>query len=194
MSWFPVTVTLAAYALGSVSFGLIFAKRAGVDLRSVGSGNVGATNAGRAMGRSTGRLVLVLDALKGALPVLLMGLATRFDTRWMALAAWAAVVGHCWPIWHGLRGGKGAATAAGAMLVLAPVAGVVAIVVYAVTKRVSRKVSVGSLAGASAGAAIALMLDPLHASAWGAVAIACVVWVRHADNLARLRRGEEPDG
>ncbi len=194
MPWASGAIVLASYALGSISFGLILAARRGVDLRAVGSGNVGATNAGRALGRRAGRIVLLLDALKGLAPTLVAALVAGLDSPWTAAAGLAAVLGHCWPIWHGFRGGKGAATAAGAMLVLAWPAGLAAILSYLAAKRVSRKVSVGSLTGSLVGALVAMALGPLRAAAWGALAIAIVVWARHTDNLARLRRGEEPDG
>ncbi|MBX7197432.1 MAG: glycerol-3-phosphate acyltransferase [Sandaracinaceae bacterium] len=194
MPWVEISLLVAAYALGSISFGLVLAARRGIDLRTVGSGNTGATNAGRALGKREGRVVLVLDAAKGVVPALVAAWWLGRQSPWTASIAAAAVVGHCWPVWHGFRGGKGAATAAGAMLVLSWIAGLAAIATYLVGKRASRKVSVGSLSGAAIGALVAFGLEPARAPAWGAVAIALVVWVRHADNLARLRRGEEPDG
>jgi len=184
---------VAAYALGSISFGLIVAARSGVDLRAVGSGNTGATNVGRTIGKREGRVVLVLDALKGLLPAAAAASWLGPTSPWTAGAAAAAVAGHCWPIWHGLRGGKGAATAAGAMLVLSWPAGLVAIATYLVAKRMTRKTSVGSLAGATVGAIVAAALGATSPPAWGAATIALLVWVRHADNLDRLARGEEPD-
>ncbi|MBN8612873.1 MAG: glycerol-3-phosphate acyltransferase [Deltaproteobacteria bacterium] len=194
-----IALVVLAYALGSISFGLIIAGRRGIDLRSVGSGNTGATNVGRAVGKREGRVVLLLDGLKGALPALLAGAWSGLDSAWTAATAVAAVAGHCWPIWHQFRGGKGAATAAGAMLVVAWPAGLAAIATYLIAKRASRKVSVGSLAGATVGAAVAIVGAATwdtggHAAAFGACAIALLVWIRHADNVARLRRGEEPDG
>jgi glycerol-3-phosphate acyltransferase PlsY len=194
-----IALVLFAYALGSISFGLIIASRRGVDLRAVGSGNTGATNVGRTVGKREGRVVLVLDAVKGALPALLAAAWSGLDSAWTAATAVAAVAGHCWPIWHGLRGGKGAATAAGAMLVIAWPAGLTAVATYLIAKRASRKVSVGSLAGATVGAIVAIVGALTwdvggYAAAMGACAIALLVWIRHADNVARLRRGEEPDG
>ncbi len=193
-----IALVALAYALGSISFGLIIASRRGVDLRSVGSGNTGATNVGRAIGKREGRVVLVLDGLKGALPTLLAVAVHGGESVWTAATAVAAVAGHCWPLWHGFRGGKGAATAAGAMLVVSWPAGLAAIATYLVAKRASRKVSVGSLAGATVGALVAcawLLVRPTAVwCAAGAAVIALLVWIRHADNVARLRRGEEPDG
>jgi glycerol-3-phosphate acyltransferase PlsY len=192
--WWPqAALVVLAYLVGSISFGLIVAARRGIDLRSVGSGNTGATNVGRALGKREGRLVLVLDAAKGLLPTLAGALTRGVDDPWTAGVALAAVAGHCWPVWHGFRGGKGAATAAGAMLVLCWPAGLGAIATYLGAKRASRKVSVGSLAGAAVGALLAGLVAGTTAPFGGALGIAALVWARHADNIARLARGEEPD-
>lgn len=184
-------LALAAYLLGSISFALIAAARAGVDLRIEGSGNPGATNVGRVLGKRTGRVVLVLDLAKGALPA---GVAWALGVggSWSAVVGVAAVAGHCFPIWHGFRGGKGAATAAGVMLVLAPLGGVAAVLTYVIAKRLSKRASVGSLLGASLGALVASFTveAPRIAMAWTIVVLVCV---RHADNLARLANGTEPE-
>lgn len=183
----------AAYLLGSISFGLIAARRAGVDLRGEGSGNVGATNVGRVLGKRTGRLVLALDAAKGALPALTAWGLLGLDHPWTAATGAAAVVGHCFPIWHRLRGGKGAATSAGVMLALVWPAGLTAIVLYVVLKKVTRRASVGSLVGALAGAVTTwLWLGPTP-RAYMAVGILAVVVLRHTSNIGRLIRGVEPE-
>lgn len=187
------TLALGAYLLGSVSFGLLAARRRGVDLREVGSGNIGATNVGRALGKRTGRVVLVLDAAKGAIPALLAFFLLGPDAPWTGAVGVAAVVGHCYPIWHGFRGGKGAATAAGVMLALVPPAGAVAVVVYVGLKKLTKRASVGSLAGALAGALCAwLWLGTNSPRVMAAAAIVVVVFSRHLSNLRRLVRGEEP--
>ncbi len=185
-------LALSAYLLGSISFALIAAKRAGVDLRSEGSGNPGATNVGRVLGKRTGRVVLVLDLVKGALPA---GLATGLlgpDDPWTAATGAAAVAGHCFPIWHALRGGKGAATAAGVLLVLVPVAGLAAAATYLVAKRAAKRASVGSLLGALVGGGTTV-LTTLGPRAWMAGVIVALVFARHADNLVRIARGTEPE-
>lgn len=183
---------LFAYALGSISFALVAASRAGVDLRAEGSGNPGATNVGRVLGKRTGRVVLALDLAKGALPSALALTAFGPDAPWTSASGVAAVAGHCFPIWHRLRGGKGAATAAGVMLVLAPVGGLLGALTYVVLKRVSKRASVGSLAGALVGGASTALLAG-GPRVWMAAAIVVLVFVRHADNLARLVRGTEPE-
>ncbi len=185
-------LALFGYLLGSVSFALVAAKRAGVDLRAEGSGNPGATNVGRVLGKRTGRVVLGLDLAKGALPA---GLALAFlgaDSPWTAATGTAAVAGHCFPLWHRLRGGKGAATAAGVLLVLAPIAGVAAALTYLLGKRVTKRASVGSLLGALVGAATTLATTT-GPRVWMACAIVVLVFARHANNIARLAGGTEPE-
>ncbi|MFK7985380.1 MAG: glycerol-3-phosphate acyltransferase [Sandaracinaceae bacterium] len=184
--------TLGAYLFGSVSFGLIAARRAGVDLRAEGSGNVGATNVGRLLGKRTGRVVLLLDALKGALPTAAAFGLLGPESPWTAGTGVAAVVGHCFPLWHGLRGGKGAATAAGVMLAAVPWAGVAAALAYGVLKKATHRASVGSLGGAAVGAGVAWAWLGQSPRAWMALAILAVVALRHTSNIGRLLRGEEP--
>lgn len=185
-------LTVAAYLLGSISFGLLAAKRAGVDLREVGSGNIGATNVGRALGKRTGRVVLLLDAAKGAGPALAAWRLFGLDDPWTAAVGVAAVVGHCFPVWHRFRGGKGAATAAGVMLALVPYAGLAAAVTYVGLKKLTKRASVGSLGGALLGAVIAAALLGPSPRSYMTGAILAVVTLRHASNIVRLVRGQEP--
>ena len=126
-------VLLASYLLGSIPFSYLVARTRGVDVRTVGSGNVGATNVMRSAGKAAGIAAFVLDAAKGALAALLArkvapGLAVP------PLAAVAAIVGHMYPVWLGFRGGKGVATGAGAFLPLAPLATVAGLVAFALTR------------------------------------------------------------
>ena len=185
-------LTAGSYLLGSVSFGLLAARRAGLDLRGQGSGNIGATNAGRVLGKKTGRVVLALDAAKGALPALVARAALGPDDPWTAAVGVAAVVGHCYPAWHRLQGGKGAATAAGVMLALHPPAGLAAAATYVALKKATGRASVGSLAGAMVGAGVTWATLGPSPRTFMTGAILGVVVARHADNLARLVRGEEP--
>lgn len=190
--WVGPTLVIAAYLIGSISFGLVVARQRGVDLRAVGSGNVGATNVGRALGKTTGRVVLALDALKGAAPVLVARLLCGSSSMWTAAAGVAAVFGHVLPVWHGLRGGKGAATGAGVLLAAEPIAGGVAIVGYLAGKGLTRRASVGSLLGASLGAGVTWLLAPRDPRAWMATAIFLIVVAAHGRNIVRLVKGEEP--
>jgi glycerol-3-phosphate acyltransferase PlsY len=185
---------VAGYLLGSISFGLIAAKRAGIDLRAVGSGNIGATNVARALGKNQGRIVLVLDALKGAVPVLaIRWLATTDEAPYlMAWAGLAAIVGHLAPLWHGFRGGKGAATGLGVLLAADPISGLIAAMTFWGMRALSGYTSVGSIVGALAGAASSLGLHGLTPISRLALVIALLVAVSHRSNIKRLREGSEP--
>lgn len=186
-------IALGGYLLGSVSPGLILAKRRGVELRRGGSGNIGATNVGRLLGKRAGRQVLLLDAAKGALPALVARAVLGPDDGWAAATGAAAVLGHCFPIWHGFRGGKGAATAAGVLLALVPPAGLAAAGTYVALKKLSGRASVGSIGGALVGAGCTLaLLGPASPRALMAGTLLGIVLVRHRDNLVRLARGQEP--
>jgi len=192
MPWIGPTLALVAYLLGSVSFAILVAARHGVDPRTEGSHNPGATNVGRLVGKGAGRLVLVLDALKGFAPALAARLVLGGDHPLTAITAVAAVMGHVLPLWHGFRGGKGAATAAGALLAVVPWAGATAALVFVVLKKATRRASVGSLGGALSGALLTLGLEGPGVLSAMAGAIFLIVLLRHVDNLGRLLRGEEP--
>jgi glycerol-3-phosphate acyltransferase PlsY len=199
--WLAILAVVAAYLLGSVSFAWLLAwKLRGVDLRTVGSGNLGATNAGRLLGRKLAILVYFLDFSKGLLPVLLLRLfaggAALWDAVPVALAAGvAAFVGHCFPLWHGFRGGKGVATASGAIVGLTPLVALVAFAVFGLTLRQSRIVSLASLsAAATLPVAEALIREGERPGATlvGYAAMALIVAARHHRNVRRLIAGEEP--
>ena len=191
--WLGAGLVAVAYLLGAVSFALLVARRRGVDLRSVGSGNAGATNVSRTVGRVEGRWVLLLDACKGALPVAVARVALGDDDAWVAAVGVAAVLGHCWPVWHGWRGGKGAATGVGVMFAAVPLAGALALAAYASLRTWTGRASVGSLSGAIVGAAAtAALVGPWSPRGWMGMTIAGLVWFRHAENLKRLAQGTEP--
>lgn len=183
----------AAYLLGSVPFGFLLAKSRGIDLRTVGSGNIGATNAMRALGKPMGLLVFVLDAAKGALPA------------WAALAVWhrhegwalalgaAAVIGHSFPVWLGFKGGKGVATACGTWLAIAPLPCLATLGVFALALAATRYVSLSSVLAACA-LPLALKAEGSRPG-WlvmGAVAMAALIVLRHRPNLVRIAAGVEP--
>jgi len=185
-------LTVFGYLVGSVCFGLVYARRFGVDVRAEGSGNVGATNVARILGKRVGRQVLLLDALKGTVPVLISVWLMGRTNPYTAGVAFAAVLGHCFPVYFGLRGGKGAATAAGVMIPLEWVAGVSAVASFVVAKKLTRRASVGSLLGASVGAGLTVALNGEAWPSAGAVAILALVFLRHLGNLRRLIAGTEP--
>jgi glycerol-3-phosphate acyltransferase PlsY len=184
-----LAVLALAYLAGSVPFGLLAGRLAGRDVRAAGSGNIGATNAARVLGKGWGALVLVLDAAKGFLPALL---AARTLAPWLAAAAGLlAVLGHVLPVWLRFRGGKGVATGFGVFLALAPWAAGAAGLVYLVVIALTRRSSAGSLAAVTA-LPLAVWLTRAPPAT---LALAAVVWLiivlRHRENLGRLRAGTE---
>ena len=187
-------LTIAAYLFGSISFGLILAKRRGIDLRSIGSGNIGATNVGRALGKQTGRLVLVLDMLKGFVPVALARWAFDLPWPWITAVGLAAALGHVFPIWYGFRGGKGVATSGGVLLAALPPIGALTLLTFVVVKKWTRLASVGSLSAATVGASLTLVLDGGEWPVLLATGLWFLVVLRHWGNLIRLLRGEERVG
>ncbi|MCU0786942.1 MAG: glycerol-3-phosphate 1-O-acyltransferase PlsY [Verrucomicrobia bacterium] len=197
-----IFTALAAYLLGSLPTGYLVARARGVDIRTVGSGNIGATNAFRVLGRGWGGCVLVIDFLKGlgaclAVPFLIRVLfqlqAVDADTVAPGLvAAVCAVLGHNFPLWLGFRGGKGIATSAGALTALVPWALLIGLAVWVILFVLTRYVSVGSIAAAAvlpvatwftSGGDRALTLIT---SLLGAMAI-----LKHRSNILRLMAGTE---
>jgi glycerol-3-phosphate acyltransferase PlsY len=177
---------LGAYLLAGIPVGLLIGRARGVDLREVGSGNIGATNAVRAMGRRWGLLVFALDVAKAALPVALA--STRFDDPTaIALIALAAILGHVFPIYLRFRGGKGVACALGVFLVLAPKAALVGLIVYLQTLWLTKISAVGSLTAALVIVAVAWVDSsvPLQYVVLAA-GLAGLIWERHRPNLAQL--------
>lgn len=174
-----VVAAVAGYLVGSVSPATLVAQARGVDLRGVGSGNPGASNAGRALGRRTGVLVALLDVAKGLVPALAFGLA---DHRAGLVAGGAAVLGHVSsPLLRG-RGGKGVSTTAGAVLGVHPLWLPVLLVVWLVVLGVSRWIA---LASVSAAAALLLVAVVRREDVVWAVLLAVVVGVRHRRNFSR---------
>lgn len=186
----------AGYLLGSIPWGVLLTRlRTGVDVRTVGSGNIGATNVARAGGKKLGLLVLLLDAAKAIVPILVTRALLRGSPRevlWTVAVALAAFVGHLFPVWLGFRGGKGVATGLGIFLVLSPWAALAGVVTYAVAYGASRISSVGSLAGTAVctlGTFVAYgWTSPIS---WAGVALAVLIVVRHQENIRRLVRGDE---
>ncbi len=181
-----------AYLLGSMSFAVLLVRLStGKDIRTEGSGNAGATNVLRAHGKRLALAVAALDIAKGALAVWLVRLVTA-DPRYAAAAAFAAILGHVFPLYYGFRGGKGVATAVGAFLVLAPWPTLVCIGVFVLIVATTRYVSLGSI--------VAMVLLPpiaglvFHAPrpvVVAAAATAVLIVLKHRDNLKRLVSGEE---
>lgn len=185
-------LALLGYLAGSIPFGLLLARWArGVDVRDVGSGNIGATNVVRAAGKGLGLLVLVLDALKGALPVWATRELMPAEPAAACVVAACAVLGHVFPVWLRFRGGKGVATAAGVLGVLAPWALLAAAVVWLVTFGAFRMGSLASLLGAVAAVAITFRDGAPREVAWLTLFVCTLIVWRHRGNLRRLWRRSE---
>jgi glycerol-3-phosphate acyltransferase PlsY len=191
----PALGLLAAYLLGSVPAAHIAGKLHGVDLRTHGSGNLGATNAWRVLGWPTGLAVYAFDTLKGALPVLFFPALFHAEpaAHWALGYGLAAIVGHVKPIFLlGKGGGKGVATAGGVFAALVPLALLAAFVVFATVMLASGYVSLGSLAAAVTLPVAIGALYGVRSPAFGAsVLVAAFVFWSHRANIGRLRRGEE---
>jgi glycerol-3-phosphate acyltransferase PlsY len=181
---------LAAYLMGSIPFAQLLSKRRGIDLRRVGSGNVGASNVLRTLGVRPAVLAMMLDAVKGTVAVLIAQRLTNGVAAPVA-AGLASMIGHVYPIWLRFRGGKGVATAAGAFAVLTPVAAVVAVGAFLLTVALTRFISVGSMVAALTLAAWAIASDAPRIVEVGAAIGAALVLIGHRANVLRLVAGTE---
>lgn len=181
---------LLGYFAGSVPFAFLLARRAGVDVRVAGSGNVGAANVLRTTGPWRGALVMALDVTKGAVPVAVASV-TNAGATLTALAAAAAVVGHIYPVWLRFHGGKGVAVAAGVFAVLTPVATAAAAALFLVIVLITRYVSLGSIAATIALPPAAWLTGEPHAVVAVAAATGGLILFRHRGNIRRLRAGTE---
>jgi glycerol-3-phosphate acyltransferase PlsY len=186
-------LVVVAYLLGSVPSALFVVwMMTGRDVRDLGSGNIGATNATRAGGIRAGLVVTFLDVAKGALPVWAMSVFHPAGA-WLAATMLAAVIGHCYPIWLKFRGGKGVATGFGAFVVLSPWTALAALVLWLIVLVIWRRVSLASMVASAAFPLLLVMIDRPNAVILGAVSLASVLIVlRHHDNIRHLLAGDEP--
>src|SRR5215475_1366480 len=197
-------VVIGSYLLGSIPFGYLAGRIAGIDIRKCGSCNVRATNVIRALGKVYGYPVFAADFLKGFGAVKLsLLIATRVQSEWNSpeifgiLAAISSVIGHSFPVWLRFKGGKGVATSAGALFGLAPVAAFVGVAIWGLTFLLTRYVSVASIIAAAALPPIILLTTWLsHAPGrtlfYSSLFLTAVVIWRHRSNLSRLMCGTEP--
>lgn len=194
LSVLAVAVIIAAYFCGSIPSGLLLARARGIDIREHGSGNIGATNVARSIGKKLGAVVLLIDALKGAVPVLavlVLELHSKVDPFVLTATGFAAICGHCFPIWLGFRGGKGVATSLGVFLVADPLVAGIGVLTFAVLYAVFRIASIGSMAGAVMFPVLLWLLGRSDALVTLGIAGAAVVVFKHRGNLMRLFSGTE---
>lgn len=183
-------VALLGYLLGSVPFGLVITRLLGLgDLRTIGSGNIGATNVLRTGNKAAALATLVLDSGKGAIAVLLA--RYLLDDTAAQVAGGFAFLGHIYPVWLRFRGGKGVATFLGTLLALAWPLGIASCAIWLLTALITRISSLSALVAAAASVPLALVLDYQHMMLLLAILAVLIFW-RHRSNIARLAQGREP--
>ena len=197
-------VALVSYLLGSIPAGYIAGRIAGIDIRHAGSGNIGATNITRVLGKRYGYPVFIVDFLKGLMAVSMSILIEKRAQPVSAptelfgiVAAISCVIGHAFPVWLSFKGGKGVATSMGALFGLMPFVALIGIAVWVITFEVTRYVSVASMTAALAVPISIWILMPLKQTGgavllYFSICLAALVIFRHRSNLSRLVRGTEP--
>jgi glycerol-3-phosphate acyltransferase PlsY len=189
----PILVLLVAYLLGAIPFGYVLVKwKTGADVRSAGSGNIGATNVLRTSGRAAGVATLLLDIAKGYLAVWIAGRLTGHDWLWMSAAALAVMAGHAYPVFLKFKGGKAVASFVGAFLCLTPVALAAGLVVFVVVVAWTRYISLGSIImAATLPLAVWLIVHPPLPPIMAAIIAGAFIIYKHSNNIQRLRSGRE---
>lgn len=187
----PIAVLIAAYLIGSLSSAIILCRVAGLpDPRSQGSGNPGATNVLRFGGKKLAATVLIIDVVKGVLPVVIARLL-GFDEIWLAATAFAAFLGHLYPLFFGFKGGKGVATALGGFLALSPLLAGAALLTWLIVFVATRISSLSAILAASLTPVYSWwLIDELNAR-WIVLVMAAMLLMRHHGNIKRLLAGEE---
>ncbi|GFO56246.1 glycerol-3-phosphate acyltransferase [Geomonas sp. Red276] len=181
---------VCAYLLGSIPTGLLLAQAFGVNIRETGSGNIGATNVYRTLGRKVGILTLLGDCLKGLIPVL-VAKALHLPDIWIASIGLAAFLGHVYTVFLGFKGGKGVATALGVFLAASPLSVLVALFVFVIVVYKSRYVSLASITAAAVIPALVAAIERTPEMIVMSVIIAALVIYKHKENISRLRAGTE---
>lgn len=194
MSPLPCLFIIASYLVGAVPFGVLLSRSSGINIRTRGSGNIGATNVTRLLGKRLGMLTLLADVAKGYVPMFVVARLlpeSPEKTAIIALSGAATVLGHMFPVYLGFRGGKGVATGLGVFLFLAPQAVLPCLLVFGAAVGLSGFVSAGSLLGSLA---MIPGLWILHEPAWKimlASFVVLLIWFKHSRNIDRLLRGTE---
>lgn len=183
-------VIATAYLIGSIPSGLLLGKAYGIDVRKEGSGNIGATNLYRTVGRNVGIITLICDCLKGLLPVLFIK-SSSFHPEFAAWVGLAAFCGHVFSVFMKFKGGKGVATALGVFLALAPLAVSIAIALFVLLMVMWRYVSLGSISAAAAMPIAVYLLGGSREVTLITFIIALIVIIRHHENIKRLLAGTE---
>lgn len=186
--WPLVVAAIAAYLIGNISPAILIGRAHGLDIRKEGSGNAGTTNVLRVLGKKAAVATLIIDILKGTVAVVLAGVLLGQQAAMICVIA--VMVGHVWPVFFRFKGGKGVATAFGALCGLNPLLGVSCLGVVAVVVLLTRRMSAGSIAGAILFPVLAYFLEP-DFILLGSVLAVIVLW-KHRGNIGRLVRGEEP--
>lgn len=187
-------ILLFSYLIGAIPFGLLFSRAAGKDVRLEGSGNIGATNVNRVLGKKLGILTLLCDVAKGFLPVFAASILLPVGDNWelfIALSGLATVLGHMFPVYLGFKGGKGVATALGVFLFFSPWSILIALLVFVAVVGISGFVSAGSLAAAGLIPFCIWFLSGSPSTFLVAAVIAVLIWIKHRSNISRLLKGEE---
>ena len=187
LDFYDVLVLLAAYLIGNISPAIILGKIRGIDIKKEGSGNAGTTNVLRVLGKKAALITLIVDILKGFLAVRL-GMLCGYEVG--SLCALAVFCGHIWPCLYRFKGGKGVATAFGALLSINWILGLTALAIVAIGLFASKRMSVGSLMGAGTFPLVCHILEPDFMAVGTAMAV--IILVKHRANIVRLLHGEEP--
>ena len=192
-----IGLLVVAYLVGSIPFGLLLGKLMGVDVRRAGSGNIGATNVLRLLGKKLGVVTLLADTLKAIVPMLLAkwvisstAVSASVDL-WVALCGASAFLGHLFPVYLKFKGGKGVATALGIFLLLEPWAVLIGLAIFISVVLYWGYVSIGSLAAAACMPLLVWLLSGSSLYTSLAVFIGLLIWLKHHDNIVRLLKGEE---
>lgn len=191
-----LSLSLMSYLIGSIPTGLLFSRLYGIDIRKEGSGNIGATNVARVMGKKMGLMTLFLDLSKGLLPIVIVryyfweSKAINLELL-ISLMGFSAILGHCFPIFLRFNGGKGVATAAGAFLAICPLAAGFVFAIFMLTFHLSRIVSLSSITSSLMMPIAISIICPSKSFLYMSIVSSFVIIYRHKDNIRRLLRGEE---